>query len=159
MKRLFFCLFLLALLSGCHVEQDIQSQSNAPDSTMKEPLEGAWELVYAKYGLPDEPIEIEQPDDPIQLKIFSDGHYAHVMQNQDGSFLSASAGTYVVEGDHYTETTYWSSTPENIGSITTFTFRIDGDSLFMSGPVEIVDANGEKVEEFQQMEEIRRRAK
>lgn len=156
MKRLCFCLFLLALFSGCQVEQDIQrSRSNPTDSTS---LEGAWELVYAKYGLPDDPIEIEQPDDPIQLKIFSDGHYAHVMQNQDGSFLSASAGTYVVEGDHYTETTYWSSNPESIGSVTTFTFQIDGDSLFMSGPVEIIDANGEKVEEFKKMEEIRRRA-
>lgn len=158
MKPRYFILLLLTPLFGCQQQGATDAPGSGTEQTTS-PLEGAWELVYAKYGLPDDPIEIKRPEEPIQLKIFADGHYAHVMQQPDGSFLGASAGTYVVEGNRYTETTHWSSTPENVGSVTTFVFRVEGDSLHMSGPVEMVDSSGKQVEEFPRMEEVRRRAK
>lgn len=155
-KFLYILFVLLVLIIGCQAKQ--QDNASVPETEeTASSLEGAWELIDATYGLPDDTVKFSQPDSPIQLKIFSNGHYAHVMNNRDDTFIGASAGTYKIEGNRYTETTFWSSTPENIGSVTTFVFDVEGDSLYMQGPVEMIDANGKKVKEFQRMEEIRRR--
>lgn len=150
---------LMGALAACQAGCDAAQETDGPGKSAGAggPLTGAWELVHARYGLPDEPMEIDKPDAPIQLKLFSDGHYAHVMNGPDGGFWGASAGTYAVEGNRYTETTLWSSVPENIGSVTVFAFRIEGDRLYLEGPLEIVDAEGNRVEAFPRMEEVRRR--
>lgn len=154
--RLLPCL-LLAALAGCRAGSGTEQETDdGPGHS--DPLTGAWELVHARYGLPDEPVEIDRPDAPIQLKIFGDGHYAHVMNGPDGEFWGASAGTYAVDGDRYTETTWWSSSPENVGSVATFAFRIEDGRLYVEGPLEIVDAEGTRVQGFARMEETRRRA-
>jgi len=150
---------LLAALAGCEPGHDAGRETSDPGKFAGDPLAGAWELVHARYGLPDAPVEFDQPDAPLQLKIFGAGRYAHVMNGPDGEFWGASAGTYAVDGDRYTETTLWTSSPKNIGSVTTFAFRIEGDLLLMEGPLEIVDAEGNRVERFPRMEEVRRRAK
>jgi hypothetical protein len=41
--------------------------------------------------------------------------------------------------------------------VTVFAFRIEGDRLYLEGPLEIVDAEGNRVEAFPRMEEVRRR--
>lgn len=123
------------------------------------PLVGGWTLAYGTYGVDEEnPVEVRPPDGPASLKVFSNNHFAYVMHDKEGDFLGASAGSYVIDGNRYTETTDWSSMPESIGTRTTFNFRVEGDSLYMSGPVEIVNENGEKREEFRKMEEVRVRA-
>lgn len=123
------------------------------------PLVGAWELVYGKYGLPDAPSEINRPDRPFQIKVFSPSHFAFLMYKEDGTFDGAGAGTYRIEGNQYIETFEWSSDAEYVGPTATWKFRIDGDTLYMSGPVRFVDAEGQEVEGIEKMEEIRRRAK
>lgn len=150
---------LLGAIAGCRSGGDTGQDAGDPGTSAGDPLAGAWELVHARYGLPDAPVEIDQPDAPIQLKIFGGGRYAHVMNGPDGDFWGASAGTYAVDGDRYTETTLWSSSPENIGSVTTFAFRIEEGRLYLEGPLEIVDAEGNRVPGFARMEETRRRAK
>lgn len=80
------------------------------------------------------------------------------MNDEEGNFFGASAGSYVTNGNRYTETTSLSSNPEGIDTKTTFVFRIQGDTLFMNGPVNIINAEGDSVKDFNRMEEVRVRA-
>lgn len=137
---------LAGIVGGCAPEQ------------ASDPLDGAWEVIHGVYGLPDTPTELHSVERPIQLKIFNSGHFAYVRHKEDGSFQAASAGSYIVEGDRYTETTKWSYLPESIGTRVTFRWRIEGDLFCMSGPVEVLDADGKKVEGLKQLKEVLRRA-
>ena len=94
---------------------------------------------------------------PVQLKVFASRRFAYVRHKEDGSFLAASAGSYTIDGDRYTETTEWSSVPQALGTRVTFRWRVVADSLCMTGPVEVWDAHGQKVEGLSQMTELMRR--
>lgn len=122
------------------------------------PIQGAWELTSGKYGMPDKPVERNQPNKPFQIKLFTDKHFAYVMQKPDGSFEQASAGTYKVSGNQYTETHNWVTEPKYKGYAFTFTYQLKGDQLIMKGPVKVLDAKGKEVK-YPLMEEIRIRAK
>ena len=141
MKSIALCVFVLLIAFG------VGAQTTNP-------LVGAWELVYGKYGSS----ERSQPDNPFQLKVFSPNHFAFIMQKEDGTFDRARAGTYKIEGDKYIETHSWSSIDENVGITVTWEFRVEGDTLYMSGPTKVVDADGQEVEYNVMMEEVRRRA-
>lgn len=149
MKVFSLCAFVLLLICDPSFGQDAN------------PLVGAWELIYGKYSVPGEPsvTERNQPDRPFQLKVFSPGHFAYVMQDEGGAFSGASAGSYRIEGDLYIETHDWQPDPKYVGATSTYRFRIEGDTLYMSGPVKSVYANGQEIADHPQMEEIRIRAK
>lgn len=70
-------------------------------------IQGAWELISGKYGMPDNTTERNQPDKPFQIKLFANKHFAYIMQKPDGSFEPARAGTYTIQGDQYIETHKW----------------------------------------------------
>lgn len=121
------------------------------------PIVGAWELIHGTYGLPDEPSERNQPDNPFQLKLFTEsGHFAYVMKDAEGAYSSASGGTYSLDGSTYTETHSWSSGGDTLTA--SWEFRVAGDTLYMSGPVSIFDATGVAMADYSTMEEIRVRA-
>jgi hypothetical protein len=141
---------IVLLLAGAPVE-------DGEASTNHDVLAGAWEVVYGQYGLPDAPVELSQPDKPVQLKLFTSGRFAYVRHSVDGSFQAASAGSYSVTGDRYTETTDWSSVPAAIGTRVTFAFRVVGDTVCMKGPLEVLDGQGKKLQGFKQMKEVMRR--
>ena len=153
----FICTFLLLAFIGCSVEQEGQSDTNTIKTESEHPLVGGWELIHGKYGLPEDTIEVK-PEELKPLKVFSKNHFSYVMNDEGGSFFGASAGSYVINGNRYTETTSLSSNPEGIGTKTTFIFRIQGDTLFMNGPVNIINAKGDSVKDFNRMEEVRVRA-
>jgi hypothetical protein len=123
-----------------------------------DPLAGAWEVIYGQYGLSDAPVEIISPEHPVQLKVFASGRFAYVRHKEDGTFQAASAGSYTIDGDSYTETTEWSSVPQARGTRVTFKWRVVGDTVCMSGPVEVRDAGGKRVDGAGQMKELMRRA-
>lgn len=87
------------------------------------------------------------------------GHFACVFQNEDGRFDHASASTYRTEGDEYSEARNWPSRGARVGATATWEFRMEKDTLYMSGPAKVVDAVGQEMEDFKQVEEIRRRAR
>ena len=123
-----------------------------------DPLVGAWEVVYGQYGLPDAAVELKSPQRPVQLKVFAGGRFAYVRHKEDGSFQAASAGSYLIDGDRYSEKTEWSSVPQAIGTTVTFRWRRVGDSLCVSGPLEVLDSEGKQVGGVKQMKEVMRRA-
>lgn len=59
-------------------------------------IQGAWELISGKYGMPNNPTERNQPNKPFQIKLLTDKYFAYIMQKSDGSFEQASAGTYTI---------------------------------------------------------------
>ena len=124
----------------------------------KDPLVGAWEVIYGQYGLPDAPVEVRQLTPPVQLKVFGAGRFAYVRHNPDGSFLAASAGSYEIDGDRYIETTQWSSEATSLGTRVTFTFYVVGETVCISGPLEVRDSRGQRVEGLPRMKELMRRA-
>lgn len=121
-------------------------------------IQGAWQLISGKYGMSDNPMERNQPDKPFQIKLFTDKHFAYVMQKPDGSFEQASAGSYTIQGDQYIETHNWNTDSQYNGFTFAFTYQLQGDKLVMKGPVKVLDAKGQ-VAKYPQMEEVRIRAK
>jgi hypothetical protein len=123
-----------------------------------DPLVGAWEVIYGQYGLPDAAVEMSSLEHTVQLKVFGSNRFAYVRHNAEGSFQAASAGTYTIEQNRYTETTEWSSVPQALGTRVTFEWRVVGDTACMKGPVEVFDGRGRRVEGVKQMKELMRRA-
>ncbi len=148
MKVLSLCAFVLLIISYPSFGQDAN------------PLVGAWELIYGKYSVPGETsfTEMNQPDRPFGFKVFSPEHFAFVNQDEDGTFSLASAGPYRIDGDRYIETHRWASNGTEVHT-STYEFRIRRDTLYMSGPILIVDVDGQEMELPFQLEEIRIRAK
>lgn len=62
-------------------------------------LNGAWELVSVESTSASGEKSIREGDKPIQLKVFSDNHFALVHLNQDGLYAFASSGTYELDGN------------------------------------------------------------
>lgn len=121
-------------------------------------IQGAWELISGKYGMPDSQTERNQSNKPFQIKLFTDKHFAYVMQKADGSFEQASAGTYTIQGDQYIETHNWNTDSKYNGFTFTFIYQLQEDKLVMKGPVKVLDAKGQ-LAKYPQMEEVRIRAK
>jgi hypothetical protein len=148
--------FLLGALGiGALVSPGIAPASVAQE---RNPLEGAWELVHGRYGSPDAPVVLDTPERPVQLKLFVSGRFAYVRQEPGGPFQAASAGRYSVEADRYVETTDWSSSATAVGSRVSFAWKLTDDVLCFTGPVEVLDEDGNSVDTLPGMVETYRRA-
>lgn len=147
MKTKLLCVLLLGAPAASAIAGDVT-----------DPFVGAWEVVYGEYGLAEGRVEIDQSARPVQLKVFGSSRFAYVRHAVDGSFQAASAGSYTISGNRYTETTNWSSVPAALGTRVTFEFRLSGDAVCMTGPVEVIGSDGKPVEGLSQMREVMRRA-
>jgi hypothetical protein len=123
-------------------------------------IEGAWELVRGEY------VELDGTSSTLttggrasQVKIFTPTHFAYLMDDPDGNFMEASAGRYRIEGDQYIETFDWTSNPPYRGLVATWQFRIDGDTLHMTGPTRVVQPDGGEWSELPRYTEARVRAR
>ena len=79
-------------------------------------LEGAWELTYAVYK--DQAGKVVQEikeGETRSLKILSKRHFSFITQAKDGKFEVAGAGTWTLDGGHYTEVVGYSSLDRLMG--------------------------------------------
>lgn len=117
---------------------------------------GAWQLIHGEYTDPAGTTSIQGDGSPFQLKLFTGTHFAYVMRNGDGSFREAAAGSYTLDGDSYQETHAYQSESGFIAYTATWKYRVSGDTLYMEGPVRVLDAVGNDVtEQISQMKETR----
>lgn len=82
---------------------------------------------------------------PFQFKLFSGKHYALIMEDNEGKWSSSVAGSYVLDGNIYRETVQYASPSfpkEVIGLTMDWKYEIKGDTLFMEGPLKVVDTKG-----------------
>ena len=96
-------------------------------------LEGTWEVVSAKTTAPDGTVSertIADPDDKGgSIRIINATHFAVVGYGKDGSFGWATAGTYTVEGNTYTEFVTKAADPSWVGWVNPAEFVLEGDLM------------------------------
>ena len=68
-----------------------------------------------------------------QIKIFSDSHFIWVTYDKNGKPLNSGAATYVVEEGKYIETVTINMNQMLIGAKGTYTYKIEGKKLTISG--------------------------
>ncbi len=118
-------------------EIDMDLLGASPTSTGS--IRGTWALIHGEYGG-----NVRQPDGEIfQYKIFDDTHFSLNMRDgQTGKWDRSAIGKYNLEGDTYTETFLQSSDERFTGGTAKWKYRVEGDTLHMEGPLEIMDKDG-----------------
>jgi len=109
------------------------------------PLEGAWELVDAKYAPADPTFSLTTYR---QIKILTKTHWAYLSQDRsapkltngsDAELLAAAktfgagGGTYILDGDTYTEHVEFFATPNLVGASLKFKIKWEGDEWIQTG--------------------------
>jgi hypothetical protein len=139
---------------------EVSGTTSAAMDTPANPLEGGWLSVWGKYG-----DNIRNPEKPYQIKVFTDKHFSLLMDQGDSTWVGW-AGTYVLEGNLFKETMLYttdSNLPEWIGTTIWWTYEIEEDTLWMTGPEKVINKDGEEMPDamggYGHMKEARVRAK
>jgi hypothetical protein len=125
-------------------------QGCAPENTNSaKSLEGAWELVDAKYTPADPTFSLSTYR---QIKILTKTHWAFLSQQRTAPKLSngsdaellaaaktfgAGGGTYQLDGDTYTEHVEFFATPNFVGASLKFKIKWEGDEWIQTGTLPI----------------------
>jgi hypothetical protein len=96
----------------------------AKDARMN-PLQGAWEITYAKYVSPDTTMEITQFINP-KVKILTGKHFAFGSQSGENQ-ISAGGGEYTFDRDTYTEYIKYHSAAYFVGKTNITKSSLNGD--------------------------------
>ena len=110
------------------------------------PLEGAWELVEAKYTPPDPTFTFA---DWRQIKILTKTHWVFLSQKRAAPKLTSSTndtellaaakafvaggGTYALDGDTYTEHIEFFNTPNYVNMSLPWKIKWEGDEWIQTG--------------------------
>jgi hypothetical protein len=113
------------------------------------PLEGAWELVDAKYTPADPAFSLSRYR---QIKILTGTHWAFLSQDKSAPKMtgggdtellaaaktfSAGGGTYTLQGDAYTERVEFFYIPNFVGASLKFKIKWDGDEWIQTGTIPV----------------------
>lgn len=133
------------------------------------PLEGAWELVDAKYTPADPNFSLTRQR---QIKILTKTHWAYLSQDRSTAKLtsgsdaellvaakafSAGGGTYKLDGATYTEHVEFFATPNFVGSTITYHIKWEGDEWIQTGtfPVKALGLGDKDVEMYERYRRIK----
>ena len=96
---------------------------------------GAWEVESLTFTEKDGTVQEIEIKDPPGLKILSETHWAFVEQNDAENPIptSGGGGSYVIEGDQYTEIIEYHAARDFIGKRLTFDCKVEGDRWYQSG--------------------------
>jgi hypothetical protein len=120
---------------------------------MKNPVEGTWELVSAKWISADT-VEFPNSEYDREWKMIGKTHFLFVRQDTTAKDLSFfGGGTYIFEDNKYTETLEFVSWEFLIGIPITYECKFEDDMWIMTGPVV---EEGEKKPDWQLHEEWRK---
>jgi hypothetical protein len=133
------------------------------------PLEGAWELVDAKYTPPDPTFSLSRQR---QIKILTKTHWAYLSQDRsapkltngsDAELLAAAktfgagGGTYTLDGDTYTEHVEFFAAPNFVGASIKFKIKWEGDEWIQTGtlPIKALGLGDKDVELYERYRRIK----
>lgn len=154
-STIIICLFFAA---GCGSSASNENKTAAQPTIAKpkSDIEGAWELVWSKSNG-----KIDNPGQPMQLKIFCDGFFCYLMQNTStGKWDEAGGGTYETDGKTYKEIHRYNANPEYVGFTDWEEYKIEADTLYMTLFTKALNGKGVDVtSQWPRMEEKRVRAK
>lgn len=103
--------------------------------TSKNDLEGAWERIFVRLILPDTTIQESFPEEPRKHKLLTATYFAFGEQSEDGEEAFGGGGRYTLDGDTYTETYEYHSSPRMNGRSVAFDTRVEGNLWYISGVV------------------------
>lgn len=95
-------------------------------------LEGVWKFVSGKYTWQDTTITLEANENLKAFKIFGNTRYANLTQDTTKQLFVAHSGTYLLEGNEYTENIEINKDIQRIGSSAKFKYQIDGNQFRIS---------------------------
>lgn len=123
MKKLVFILLLVAGLGSSF-------SIKTPQQPKATPLEGTWKLVSANW-YDNNP----RYANSAIYKIYTGGRFAFVyFDTKTGAFQGAGGGTYVTNGENFTEKLeYFSWDSTAVGTSQTYNFKIEGKSFKQIG--------------------------
>ena len=123
LKKIAPIVVLVLICAGCTSEK--------PD-VVTNPLVGVWEIVAGEYHMQDTTVTIPNHSMPDfkSIKFFSENYFntTGTDGNPDGKFWSFS-GTYVIDGDEYTQTQIINRSGEKEKK-QTMKFKVEGDTLY-----------------------------
>lgn len=124
MKKLLISLLLITL--------NVAAFSQAKK---RSPLYGTWILESSVFTTEDS-VYRETSKDKKQMKMVSPGHFMFIISRaKDDSFLMASGGRAIIEGDTYTEIIDYSSRPDAVHKTYKFNAKVVGDTWYHSGMI------------------------
>ena len=146
MKRTFVIIVMMAALILA-VPATGKCQKTVPKSEKSSLLHlGTWQLASYKYG--DQPDFVDIPKSNKHIKLITETHFSWVETDTATRKISSMAGgRYTLNGSTYTESIdYGLGMDTYLGHKQTFTIKVEGDMLFLSGML----SDGYKVEEIWQ---------
>lgn len=137
--KLFTILSIIILVFGsCNHEKE-NSLSNVEIS--KKEIIGTWKLIYADIKENDS-LTVKDMTKSDFVKIINSTHFAFFNQDIDNAEgFYGGGGSYLLEGDNYTETLNFFGEEVYRGQSFQFTVEINGDTLIQSGLEEVKEAN------------------
>jgi len=115
--------FLLVFLFGCRPEK-------------KNPIEGTWDLISAKYTRADTTISMTKDKVNHGMKMIHDNHFVFVGRFvlKNDTIDNYGGGTYTLEDHNYTETILYHTSKSVIGKTVHFEVYVNNDTLLQKGP-------------------------
>jgi hypothetical protein len=100
----------------------------------KNPIEGTWEMISAKWSTPDTTMLFPATDYDRHIMINSRTYTLWISQDTSRQdTYGFGGGKYTLEGDNYTQYSEIFVNQKAIGKSVTFTMKVKGDTLIQYG--------------------------
>lgn len=144
MKKILLILTTFSLLIICssfsgEFTEKSSKKKNVPDIT------GTWKIEAYRHNISANEFTT-WPESAPEIKFITEKSFCWVSYNANTKKLTSSAGgSYTLEGDQYTESIeYGLNMDSYLGTKSTFTIKIEGDMMFISGSL----SSGQRIEEI-----------
>ncbi len=148
-------LFSFIFLSSCNNDSASKANDNtSPPATASSSIDGAWELVWAKYNG-----EVADPANNRLFKMFHDGIFSLIATDSSGKISFAGYGKFELDGNTYHETFMYNDNPAYVGGSDWQEYKLIGDTLYMKGFNKVLINGKDSTANFPEIEEKRVRIK
>jgi hypothetical protein len=155
MKSKLTCLIVISVLSSCNTSTD--KNATAESQT---PIEGTWQLISGTLVEKGDTTVTDYTINKRMIKILNSTHFSflnHDLQKGKDSTASfvAGGGTYILNGDQYTEYLEYCSERSWEGNTFAFTVKFQGDTLIQQGIEKIENLGVERlnIEKYKKVKE------
>jgi tRNA(Ile2) C34 agmatinyltransferase TiaS len=141
MKSIFSVLIFATLISACN-------QDSSPEKSAS--LEGTWQLISGTIIENGDTTVTDYTNKQSMIKIINATHFSFLNHDKNKgkdstAMFVAGGGTYILEGDQYTEYLEYCSARDWEGNTFHFTVSIQGDTLTQQGVEKIENLNVERM--------------
>ena len=156
LQTLFITFFFICFIAWANssTPEDKKETIQPETNTKVTSIDGAWELVWAKYN-----DTIAIPANNRQFKMFANGFFSLLAQDSSGKISYAGYGKFELQGTSYRETFLYHNNPDYIGGVDWQECELKGDTLYTKGFTKVLVGGKEVTADFPKIEEKRVRIK